>query len=282
MNLDKVPVVCLNLDRRPDRWERVQGSPGYADFPHIERWPGVDGKKLDILGDPRISVMVKYNVANKTRRGHEYINTPGAVGCYLSHASVYEWLAKQNDVDAVLIFEDDIALPAGCYAQLKKYVAETPLLQDPSKWDMWHLGANASEWVPAEGAAPTRELKAFVLAHAYFVSRRGAAKLVQQMYPIELHVDGFMSYMAKLGLLKIYASPDYLFYQGGSASDIYPGHDCPICDIPTNFDSHSELITKSRKRIYQLEDGVIKATAVVAALYGLWYMFGRKKKVRFA
>lgn len=274
-SLDQIPVVCLNLDRRADRWERVEQSPGYAEFPSIKRWSAVDGKQLDINADPRISLIVKYNVKHKTRRAHEYINTPGAVGCYLSHASVYEWLAKQSETDVVLIFEDDIALPAGCYQALKEYVHRTPLLQDSSKWDLWHLGANASESVPA---GQDRKLLSFVLAHAYFVSKRGAQKMVSTMYPLELHVDGYMSYMAKLGLLDIYASRDYLFYQGGSASDIYPGHDCPICDIPADFDSHSELISKSRKTIYQVEDGVLKAAAVVAGLYGLWWVFGRKRR----
>jgi GR25 family glycosyltransferase involved in LPS biosynthesis len=107
-NLDQIPIVCLNLDRRVDRWERVQASPGFAEFPRIERWSGTDGKTLDITNDPRVSIIVKYNVANKTRRAHEYINTPGAVGCYLSHASVYEWMSKQNNADVVLIFEDDV------------------------------------------------------------------------------------------------------------------------------------------------------------------------------
>ena len=276
-NLDQIPVVCLNLDRRVDSWERVQNSPGFADFPRIERWSGTDGKTLDITNDPRISLIVKYNVANKTRRAHEYINTPGAVGCYLSHASVYEWMAKQNNADVVLIFEDDIDLPAGCYAALKEYIAKTPLLQDSSKWDMWQLGANIAESSTAEDGV-TRDVTAFVLAHAYFVSKRGADRLMSHLYPLELHVDGYMSYMAKLGLMKIYASPNYIFYQGGSKSDIYPGHDCPMCDIPSNFTEHSEIISKRRKRMYQLEDGVLKAAAAVAALYGIWWVMSGPKR----
>ena len=277
-NLDTIPVVCLNLDRRVDRWERVQSCPGFREFPNIERWSGTDGKTLDITNDPRISIIVKYNIANKTRRAHEYINTPGAVGCYLSHSSVYEWMVNQNDSDVVLIFEDDIDLPAGCYAMLKEYIAKTPLLQDSSKWDMWQLGANIAHSETAPDGV-SRDVLSFVLAHAYFVSKQGANRLMSHIYPLELHVDGYMSYMATLGLMKIYASPTYLFYQAGSTSDIYPGHDCPMCDIPNDYDKNFELITKNRKRVYQLEDGTLKAVAVIAGLYGMyWLMYGSRKR----
>jgi GR25 family glycosyltransferase involved in LPS biosynthesis len=277
-NLDTIPVVCLNLDRRIDRWERVQSCPGFREFPNIERWSAVDGKTLDIVNDPRISMIVKYNIANKTRRAHEYINTPGAVGCYLGHASIYEWVLQQNESDVVLVLEDDIDLPAGCYAKLKEYIAKTQLIQDPSKWDIWQVGAtiNKSTLAPDNFS---RDITAFYLTHSYFISRRGAEKFMKYLYPVELHIDGFSSYMASLGLIKIYGSPNALFYQAGSTSDINPGHDCPMCDIPNDYDKNFELITKNRKRVYQLEDGTLKTVAVIAGLYGMyWLMYGSRKR----
>jgi GR25 family glycosyltransferase involved in LPS biosynthesis len=276
-NLDQIPVVCLNLDRRPDRWERVQGSPGFKAFPHIERWSGTDGKTLDIQNDPRISVLVKHNVIRHTRRGHEFINTAGAVGCYLSHASAYEWFAKSND-PVILIFEDDIDLPAGCYEKLKEYIAKTPLLQDSTKWDMWQLGANIAEGSPVSATDPTVDVKAFVLAHAYFVSQRGVKRLLEQIYPLELHVDGYMSYLAKIDRLKIYASPSYLFYQAGSASDIFPGHMCPLCDIPDDFDKHSAIVPKGDLRKIMLADNGMKVFSALATAYALYRVYKLTRK----
>ncbi len=270
-NLEQIPVVCLNLDRRPDRWERIQGSPGFRSFPHIERWSGTDGKKIDIMNDPRVSVLVKHNITMKTRRGHEFIDTAGAVGCYLSHASVYEWFAKSND-QVILIFEDDVALPAGCYERLKEYVARTPLLQDSNKWDMWMLGPNIAESSRVPSAGDTQDIKSFVLAHAYFVSKRGAEKLLKHIYPIEFHVDGYMSYLAKLNILKIYGPSRPLFMQAGSASDIYPGHGCAICDVPTNFSDSYELIGKSE--LYR-ERVVSYAVGVLSLCGASWYIYRR-------
>jgi GR25 family glycosyltransferase involved in LPS biosynthesis len=257
------------LDRRPDRWERIQGSPGFKSFPHVERWSGTDGKKIDIATDPRISVLARHNIAMKTRRGHEFLDTVGAVGCYLSHASVYEWFAKSND-QVILIFEDDVALPAGCYERLKEYVARTPLLQNSNKWDMWMLGPNIAESSRVPSAGDTQDIKSFVLAHAYFVSKRGVEKLLKNIYPIEMHVDGYMSYMAKLGELKIYGPSTPLFMQSGSASDIHPGHGCAICDIPTNFMGSYELIESSLLRRERLVSRVVGVCGLGVACYYIY------------
>ena len=268
-NLEQIPVVCLNLDRRPDRWERIQHSPGFKSFPHIERWSGTDGKTIDIKNDQRVSVLVKHNIAKHTRRGHEFIDTAGAVGCYLSHASVYEWFAKSND-QVILIFEDDVALPAGSYERIKDYVAKTQLLQDSNKWDVWMLGPNIAEGSPDPSDGNVIDIKAFVLAHAYFVSRRGVDKLLKNIYPIELHIDGYMSYLCRLNELSVRGPRVNILFQSGSASDIYPGHECGICDIPTNFGETSELINKGELRRERAISRVVGACALGGACYYIY------------
>jgi GR25 family glycosyltransferase involved in LPS biosynthesis len=275
-NLDQIPVVCLNLDRRPDRWERVQGSPGYADFPSIKRWPAVDGKTIDNLNDERLSLIAKYNIKKNTRRGHEYLHTPGAIGCYLSHASVYEWLANQNDTDVVLIFEDDVALPAGCYQRLKEYVGATPLLHDPTKWDVWQLGPWISEGIedPAAGEG-NRRIFTYILAHAYFVSKRGATALLKHIYPIELQIDGYMSFLSNIGKLDMFGPNMQLFTQNGSSTDINV-KSCAICSIPDDFDIHSMLISKKEHLYYKIAAGA----GTIAALYMAWYLITKPSKKR--
>ncbi len=276
-NVDQIPIVCLNLDRRPDRWERVQAQPGFAEFPQIQRWSGVDGKSIDILNDDRISVLTKYNIHKKTRRGHEFINTPGAVGCYLSHSSVYEWLLKQNDTDVVLIFEDDIALPAGSFKSIKEYVQSNNLLKDSTKWDVWMLGPNIAAASEDSTAGPnTSRIHSFVLAHAYFVSKRGAKALLKNLYPIQLHIDAYMSYKSQIGQLELFGTSTPLLYQGGSVSDIYPGHDCPICDVPDNFHLNSLLVSKRENLLYKAAAGA----GSIILLYSAWRMITRPTKNR--
>jgi GR25 family glycosyltransferase involved in LPS biosynthesis len=276
-NLDQIPVVCLNLDRRPDRWERVQNFPGYADFPKIQRWPAVDGKTIDILNDERVSVVAKHNIQKKTRRAHEYLNTPGAIGCYLSHTSVYEWLAKQNDTDVVLIFEDDIALPAGCYQALKAYVAANKTLQDATKWDVWQLGPWISEGVADEAAgAGNSRILSYQLAHAYLVSKRGAAALLKQIHPIELHIDGYMSFLSQIGQLDMFGSNVQLFSQNGSSTDIHIGLACPVCDVPDNFNINSMLISKRENLLYKMAAGA----GTIAVLYIAWRLITKPPKNR--
>jgi hypothetical protein len=229
----------------------------------------VDGKKIDYLNDDKVSVLVKHNVLRHTRRGHEFINTIGAVGCYMSHASVYEWFSKSSD-PVMLVFEDDISLPAGSYERLKKYVASTPLLKDSSKWDMWSLGSSISEGSRVSATDPTVDVKTFVLAHAYFLSKRGVERLLKHIYPIEFHIDGYMSYLAKIDMLKIYGSPTYLFRQVGTSSDIQPNHLCPLCDIPEDFDKYSALVPKSDLIKIKMADHAGIVVGILATSYALY------------
>ena len=47
-NLLQLPMFCINLDRRPDRWQSFQSHPGVRRLgSQIKRWSAVDGKNID-------------------------------------------------------------------------------------------------------------------------------------------------------------------------------------------------------------------------------------------
>ena len=90
LQLDSLPTYCINLERRTDRWDLVKAQPGFKEFKSIERYIGVDGSKIDIREDSRVSFLTKRNILQNTRRAHEQLSTAGGVGCYLSHMGLWQ------------------------------------------------------------------------------------------------------------------------------------------------------------------------------------------------
>jgi GR25 family glycosyltransferase involved in LPS biosynthesis len=241
-DIAKIPVVCINLDRRPDRWQRLQDQPGFTEFPRaIQRWPAKDAKTLDSETDTNISITVRRNIARKRRRAHEDIDGIGAVGCYYSHLSVAQWLLQQN-VPAVLVLEDDIKLPAGAFQKIKEHVAKTPQLQDAHKWDVWNLGPWAQESTSLDDN--NMKMTAYFLNHAYLLSKPGAEKLVANAFPIVAQYDGYMSILSQLGILKLFGTKKQLIQQwGDEKSDTQGTTTCPLCDIPDNWKGVKEAFS---------------------------------------
>jgi hypothetical protein len=106
--------VCINLDRRPDRWRRVRRRFARHGLAPVVRVPAVDGAGLT------------------PPPGWE--DPAGAYGCLLSHLAVVR-AAQRRGAPSVLIFEDDAAFPADFSQRFEAHLAELP-----DDWDMLHLG----------------------------------------------------------------------------------------------------------------------------------------------
>jgi glycosyl transferase, family 25 len=108
--------ICINLDRRPERWKQMVSKFERCGIEGVQRFAAVDGQK----------VIVPANWAD----------SPGAFGCLRSHLEVISQ-ARELGWPNVLIFEDDAALDPQLQEKFKDYFAQVP-----SDWDMLHLGAN--------------------------------------------------------------------------------------------------------------------------------------------
>jgi glycosyl transferase, family 25 len=107
--------VCVNLDRRPDRWKRMQMEFARHGIDGVHRFSAVDGNEV---------------VLPSTWR-----HTAGAYGCLLSHLHVVQQ-ARELDFESVLIFEDDAVFHPEFTTKLAAFVADVP-----SDWDMLYFGA---------------------------------------------------------------------------------------------------------------------------------------------
>ena len=169
-----IPIRLINLDRRTDRLERMQGEfdrvGGEQLTERVVRFSAVDGQSLELT--PEIEFMF---------RGNDFDFRRGIVACALSHLDLWREVAD-GDGRPMLVFEDDITLVDDFTGQLADVLGA---LQDRDDVDMVFLGyqrwLNAPEAEP-DDAAP--HLQPMCWEHflggtyAYVLTRVGARKLL--------------------------------------------------------------------------------------------------------
>lgn len=241
-SIDHVKSYCINLDRRPDRWAEVQAQSAIKRIPNLERFPGVDGKTLNIETDKRVSTLCRYNIKNSTRRSHDMLDSIGGVGCALSHIALWTKLVESTD-NVFLILEDDILATEEQWDAARMLFIQNPRLAHSTTWDIWSVGT--IDCYEKMGVRPADKkvvedkwlrCEQFVGLNAYFISRTGAQKLLSEVYPIQQHIDWYITYYAQTKPFKIIHNKLVNFRQRGTGSDIAVKGKCDICDIPTNVE----------------------------------------------
>lgn len=106
--------ICINLDRRPERWKQAQAQFDVHQLKSVRRFPALDGAALEVPSGWNAS--------------------PGAYGCLQSHVAVIRE-AQLNKLPQVLILEDDVVLDPDFNDKFSRYVDQVP-----SDWDMLFFG----------------------------------------------------------------------------------------------------------------------------------------------
>ena len=239
LDIRSCPTLVINLDRRKDRWEEFSKQPTLKEFSDLKRFSAVDGSSLDVLTDTRISPHTRFNIAKKYRRSDYEINTPGAIGASLSHITCWKTLLDSK-AEYLVVFEDDTIVNDAYMGKIDSLIKGLP-----EKWDMWLLGTHA--WA-FKGVPLTKDPKgwwkvsAFTGAHAYVLSRRGAEILLQECFPIETHIEYYISSCAQLKGLSVIRHADLRMKYSmeiteSEDSDTFDMNSCPLCMIPDTFPS---------------------------------------------
>ena len=133
-------IVCVNLDRRPDKWAECE-----AEFKKhslvVERFSAVDGNTI----------------------GYEGRLPDGAIGNLLSHIEIIK-KAKEDGLDNVLILEDDIEFEDNLSTIFSKWVKGVP-----ADWDLLYLGGNHNKQEIDLVAPHVRKIVDTYTTHAYCI-----------------------------------------------------------------------------------------------------------------
>ena len=268
LKLDDIPIVCISLDRRPDRWTAFKDRASAAGL-HAERLSAVDAKSFDAKKHPSVSVITAHNLHYGVRRSPYEINVPGAVGASLSHFKAWEQL-RSSTAPAMIVFEDDSPMPADMRARV-----ETMLSSLPDDWDIVNFhrtyfgdGVYGCKAGTAD-KSPWQTCDSLAGAHAYLVSRAGAEKLLARAYPIELHVDAYMAFMARLGHVRMMWHP--VLDIGGDWTDTDINHSGNlIVGLPTDMERQGVHAIDTQSLL-----GIVAMSAVAGGLLSL--AFAAKK-----
>jgi GR25 family glycosyltransferase involved in LPS biosynthesis len=268
LDIRKCPTFVINLDRRKDRWDEFSKQKSLREFKYLKRFSAVDGSKLDVLHDLRISPHTRQNILNKYRRSDYEINTAGAIGASFSHITCWKNFLE-SDSKYLVVFEDDTIVND---EYLKKIDSLVPLL--PNSWDMWLLGRHAWAYsgIPLSKKSKWSKVKKFTGAHAYILSRKGAELLLQEAFPIETHIEYYICSCVQLKGLKLIQHDDLRMKYSmeltqSSDSDTFDSYkSCPVCIIPDTFPSTGMYLSP-----HTLERATISVLALGIVALGFYY-----------
>jgi GR25 family glycosyltransferase involved in LPS biosynthesis len=243
----------------------------------FERYEGVNGSSIDIIKDDRISLRTKRNVKEHIRRDHEELDSAGGVGCYLSHTNVWKQFLERPEPYAIVL-EDDAQLYEGFVEDLQRAMKDTTLLPQapdvwffhmPSEWYYEYKGKANPSLVKENNLGPwiTNTCSAFT---GYLISKKGAEKLLETAFPLDMHVDLYTCLAGDLGRIFTVAHKNVIVSPIGIKemdSDIaVEQNNCYICNVPTKLDTRGIIMVNTPI--------LILALGAVACLY---LLNGRRK-----
>lgn len=183
----KSKSYCINLDRRPDRWKKVQSEFEFYAIKDVERFPAIDSNTINLY-------------RNISR---------GEIACLLSHFELLK-AAKWFDLDYVTIYEDDVEFNPD-------YNTLFDLNDVPADWDMIYLGGNDIKPV-IEINKHVSKLTCTLTTHAYLVRNTIFDRLINLVSPAEKQID--LYYADLHSQINAYGFRPKLAWQAQGYSDI--------------------------------------------------------------
>ena len=198
-------IICINLNRRPDRWEESQRQFSKHKI-KVTRHEAVDGNPMGW----------------KTRsfQGKEK-SIPGALGCIASHVAIYE-LAKKNGWKNVLIIEDDCDFIGNLNEIFEKSITTLP-----DDWGLLYFGGvhetRGGKFIPEKFNDYLVEAKRIITTTCYAVNHTAYDIILDTILkdkpyfdcPIDTYLGAYIQ-----PNIKTYAYHPPIAWQRASHSDI--------------------------------------------------------------
>eukprot|EP00419_Tripos_fusus_P023638 CAMPEP_0172726812 /NCGR_PEP_ID=MMETSP1074-20121228/91325_1 /TAXON_ID=2916 /ORGANISM="Ceratium fusus, Strain PA161109" /LENGTH=248 /DNA_ID=CAMNT_0013553905 /DNA_START=103 /DNA_END=849 /DNA_ORIENTATION=- len=198
-SLRDISSVVINLDRRVDRWVKIQKSVAkQAPWLQLKRLPAVDGAAAP---PPVSEVTKKWSTARLSDKFFWYKPmtvrmAPGERGCCASHIAAWKVAAKRRA--PLLVLEDDaVALPPFT-ASLAQAVAEAP-----SGTGMIFL--SSKDRGTRKTAGKVLMEPEFVWTTVGYLIWPAAARTFLRMLPMDMPVDNFLAWHICHGKILAYS-----------------------------------------------------------------------------
>lgn len=227
-------VYCISLEKNKSKWPTILEKLKSVGFDNAQIFQAVNGKNFENpeseevhkYGSPEsfITTWTLYNLKNNiSRKFHEQIPSWGAIGCSLSHATIWQNLLESSN-DRALIFEDDVGKFDKNFKKLfQDYLNNLPADMDVAFLDVYknYEGKKVNDYVNSIKSQ-------FFGTHAYIITKIAVQNFFQKFFPIEIQIDSFMFEYAQMNNMKMYTSSKHLctqaFDNSSSIQDI-----CILC-----------------------------------------------------
>ena len=240
ISFDRIPKFVINLDKNKDRYEK------FKKYKNIIRWKAIYGK--DFIGDNKFQRSMTINTRRKIekqsrRASDEEIDSPGAIGCALSHYYLWKsFVEKQTcqdylyynpntyydmsfDNEYILVFEDDCNINDDVLNDIEKQYNQFSelCLKNNIKWDVFLFGRISI--ISRKIDELFQKVWMFMGMHCYLIKKNAILKIINDydFFPIDTHIDFFLSYKTMSRLLDIYSGNNVYVYQDGETSIIAHG-----------------------------------------------------------
>lgn len=169
MNQFADKTYCINLDRRPDRWQLAKAEfdkHGLA----VERFYAIDGNDF------------------KHKYGCDQANN----GCTLSHYQIIQ-RAMFLGLDSVMVFEDDVVLHDDFTTILSTAMQELPV-----GWDMLYFGGSHRE-PPRDYSEYLLRVRRTLTTHGYILHRPAFVLMLRLLSKLNEPVDCLFTKLQTIG-----------------------------------------------------------------------------------
>lgn len=206
-------VYVINMDKDEARlksFKRAYGQCDVSERKGLIRWKGIDGRAVSIAEHVSSKALGEILRAERLKyRSKHYELTRGAIGCWLSHVTLWRSILE-SDAECALIFEDDAVMARNIGDHLKD-------LRPPRDWDIVLLGYVCNE-CDERSQDDMLEVKRFFGLHGYIIHRRGIEKFLSSKHSkmVTKQIDSVLSDMISEGDLKVYAAPSHLVWQNNA------------------------------------------------------------------
>jgi GR25 family glycosyltransferase involved in LPS biosynthesis len=168
--------------------------------------------------------LIEYSTVEQklfTQTAFKYLSS-GSIGCILSHSAALKKFIESNK-EYCIILEDDIIIHERFRTDLE---SATSLI--PSNFDLFYLASgihpklNLSGWVTSKLFVPLYPRSG---QFAYLVSRKGAEKLINKIFPVKIVLGGIDTIIGRLitknEIIAYHNYPNLLDVDLSIGSDIY-------------------------------------------------------------
>ncbi len=124
----------------------------------------------------------------------------GQVGCYESHVRIWQKVVDLN-LDSALVLEDDadITYTQNTVDKLNEFLSE---LKTIPNWDLAYIGNVGLHPVKQQLAKHITEPSNWEGLFTYYISNKGARKLIQNAFPIRMAIDIYVGQEARQGHIR--------------------------------------------------------------------------------